>query len=173
MENTLQIDSLDKKIIKLITQNARIPYLEVARECDVSGAAIHQRIQKLSNLGVITGSKFIIEPKKVGYKTCAYMGIFLEQASLYNAVLEELRKVPEITQCHFTTGNYSVFIKIFARDNEHLKSILTDDIQVIPGIARTETFISLLRGTLLHPRANMIQMIWRIRVSTIGHLIQI
>ena len=146
MENTLQIDSLDKKIIKLITRNARIPYLEVARECNVSGAAIHQRIQKLTNLGVITGSKFIIEPKKVGYKTCAYMGIFLEQASLYNAVLEELRKVPEITQCHFTTGNYSVFIKIFARDNEHLKSILTDDIQVIPGIARTETFISLEVG---------------------------
>jgi len=146
MENTLHIDSLDKKIIKLITQNARIPYLEVARECNVSGAAIHQRIQKLSNLGVITGSKFIIEPKKIGFKTCAYMGIFLEQASLYNTVLEELRKIPEITQCHFTTGNYSVFIKIFARDNEHLKSILTDKIQVIQGVARTETFISLEVG---------------------------
>jgi len=146
MENTLHIDSLDKKIIKLITQNARIPYLEVARECNVSGAAIHQRIQKLSNLGVITGSKFIIEPKKIGFKTCAYMGIFLEQASLYNIVLEELRKIPEITQCHFTTGNYSVFIKIFARDNEHLKSILTDKIQVIQGVARTETFISLEVG---------------------------
>jgi Lrp/AsnC family transcriptional regulator, regulator for asnA, asnC and gidA len=146
MENALHIDSLDKKIIKLITQNARIPYLEVARECDVSGAAIHQRIQKLTNLGVITGSKFIIEPKKIGFKTCAYMGIFLEQASLYSTVLEELRKIPEITQCHFTTGNYSVFIKIFARDNEHLKSILTDKIQVIQGIARTETFISLEVG---------------------------
>jgi len=146
MENTLHIDSLDKKIIKLITQNARIPYLEVARECDVSGAAIHQRIQKLTNLGVITGSKFTIEPKKIGFKTCAYMGIFLEQASLYNTVLEELKKIPEITQCHFTTGNYSVFIKIFAQDNEHLKSVLTDKIQVIQGIARTETFISLEVG---------------------------
>ena len=146
MKDTLQIDSLDKKIIKLITQNARIPYLEVARECNVSGAAIHQRIQKLTNSGVITGSKFIIEPKKVGFKTCAYMGIFLEQASLYNTVLEELRKIPEITQCHFTTGNYSIFIKIFAHDNEHLKLILTDKIQLVPGIARTETFISLEVG---------------------------
>ena len=146
MDDTLQIDSLDKKIIKLITKNARIPYLEVARECNVSGAAIHQRIQKLTNIGVITGSKFIIEPKKVGFKTCSYMGIFLEQASQYNTVMEELKKIPEITQCHFTTGNYSVFIKIFARDNEHLKSILTDKIQVIPGIARTETFISLEVG---------------------------
>ncbi|HEC41480.1 MAG TPA: winged helix-turn-helix transcriptional regulator [Bacteroides sp.] len=146
MDDTFQIDSLDKKIIKLITKNARIPYLEVARECNVSGAAIHQRIQKLTNIGVITGSKFIIEPKKVGFKTCSYMGIFLEQASQYNTVMEELKKIPEITQCHFTTGNYSVFIKIYARDNEHLKIVLTDKIQVIPGIARTETFISLEVG---------------------------
>ena len=146
MEESLHIDSLDKKIIKLITQNARIPYLEVARECNVSGAAIHQRIQKLTNIGVITGSKFTIEPKKVGFNTTAYMGIFLEQASLYNTVMDELKKIPEITQCHFTTGNYSVFIKIFAKDNEHLKSVLTDKIQIIPGIARTETFISLEVG---------------------------
>lgn len=146
MGENLQIDSLDKKIIKMITKNARIPYLEVARECNVSGAAIHQRIQKLIKLGVITGSKFTIEPKKIGYKTCAYMGIFLEQASLYNDVLQELKKIPEITQCHFTTGNYSVFIKIFAHDNEHLKTILSDKIQLISGIARTETFISLEEG---------------------------
>jgi Lrp/AsnC family transcriptional regulator for asnA, asnC and gidA len=146
MEKSLQIDTLDKKILKMITSNARIPYLEVARECNVSGAAIHQRIQKLTRLGVITGSKFTIEPKKIGYKTCAYMGIFLEQASLYNNVLKELKKIPEVTQCHFTTGNYSVFIKIFAHDNEHLKSILSDKIQLISGIARTETFISLEEG---------------------------
>ena len=146
MEENLPIDSLDKKIIKLITQNARIPYLEVARECNVSGAAVHQRIHKLTDLGIITGSKFIIEPKKIGYKTTAYMGIFLEQASLYNNVLNELKKIPEITQCHFTTGNYSVFIKIFAHDNEHLKKVLTENIQIIPGVARTETFISLEVG---------------------------
>lgn len=146
MEGNLQIDSLDRKIIKMITKNARVPYLEVARECNVSGAAIHQRIQKLIRMGVITGSKFTIEPKKIGFKTCAYMGIFLEQASLYNDVLKELKKIPEITQGHFTTGNYSVFIKIFARDNEHLKSILSDKIQSISGIARTETFISLEEG---------------------------
>jgi Lrp/AsnC family transcriptional regulator for asnA, asnC and gidA len=146
MEESLQIDSLDKKIIKMITKNARIPYLEVARECNVSGAAIHQRIQKLTRMGVITGSKFTIEPKKIGYNTCAYMGIFLEQASLYNEVLQELKKIPEITQCHFTTGNYSVFIKILAHDNEHLKTILSDKIQLISGIARTETFISLEEG---------------------------
>ncbi len=146
MEENFQIDSLDRKILSLITTNARIPYLEVARECNVSGAAIHQRIQKLTKLGVITGSKFTIEPKKIGFKTCAYMGIFLDKASLYKDVLESLQKIPEITQCHYTTGNYSIFVKIYTRDNEHLKKVLTDKLQSIPGIARTETFISLEEG---------------------------
>jgi len=146
MKDSLQIDSLDRKIISLITKNARIAYLEVARECNVSGAAIHQRIQKLTKMGVITGSKFTIEPKKVGFRTCAYIGIFLDKASLYKDVLTELEKIPEITQCHYTTGNYSVFIKLYTRDNEHLKAILTDKLQSIPGIARTETFISLEEG---------------------------
>lgn len=146
MEENFHIDSLDRKILSLITTNARIPYLEVARECNVSGAAIHQRIQKLTKLGVITGSKFTIEPRKIGFKTCAYMGIFLDKASLYKDVLENLQKIPEITQCHYTTGNYSIFIKIYTRDNEHLKRVLTDKLQSIPGIARTETFISLEEG---------------------------
>ncbi len=146
MEDNFQIDTLDKKILSMITQNARIAYLEVARECNVSGAAIHQRIQKLTKMGVITGSKFTVEPRMIGYKTCAYMGIFLDKASLYREVLEKLKKIPEITQCHYTTGNYSIFIKIYTKDNEHLKSILTDRVQTIPGISRTETFISLEEG---------------------------
>ena len=146
MEDNLQIDSLDKKILSMITQNARIPYLEVARACNVSGAAIHQRIQKLTKMGVITGSRFTIEPKKIGYKTCAYMGIFLDKASLYREVLDKLKEIPEVTQCHYTTGNYSIFIKIYTRDNEHLKTVLTDKLQAIEGVSRTETFISLEEG---------------------------
>ena len=146
MEEPIQIDNLDRKILSMITNNARIAYLEVARACNVSGAAIHQRIQKLTKLGVITGSKFTIEPKKIGFKTCAYIGIFLDKASLYKQVLNELEKITEITQCHYTTGNYSVFIKLYTRDNEHLKAILTDKLQSIPGISRTETFISLEEG---------------------------
>ena len=146
MEETLQIDSLDRKIISMITRDARIPYLEVARACGVSGAAIHQRIRKLTEIGVVTGSKFTVDSKKVGFNTCAFIGIFLENAGQYREVLSELEKIPEITQCHYTTGNYSVFIKIYTRDNQHLKSILTEKLQVIPGIARTETFISLEEG---------------------------
>ena len=143
MEDSLQIDNLDRKILSLITENARIPYLEVARECNVSGAAIHQRIQRLTRLGVITGSEFVINPKKIGYHTCAYMGIFLESASLYPEVVKKLKDIPEIVQCHYTTGNYSIFIKVFTKNNEDLKHVLVDKLQAIPGIARTETFISL------------------------------
>lgn len=143
MEENQLIDSLDRKILALITENARIPYLEVARECNVSGAAIHQRIQRLTRLGVIIGSEFKIDAKKIGFHTCAYMGIFLESASLYPEVVKKLRDIPEIVQCHYTTGNYSIFIKVYTRNNEDLKHVLVDKLQAIPGIARTETFISL------------------------------
>jgi Lrp/AsnC family transcriptional regulator for asnA, asnC and gidA len=143
MEDTHHIDTLDRKILTLITKNARIPYLEVARECKVSGAAIHQRIQRLTKMGVITGSEFVISPKKIGYHTCAYVGIFLDSAHLYPDVVKQLQKIPEITQCHYITGGYSIFIKIFTKDNEDLKRVLVDKVQVIPGIMRTETFISL------------------------------
>ena len=143
MEESLHIDSLDRKILKLITENARIPYLEVARECNVSGAAIHQRIQRLIRLGVITGSEFILNPKKIGFNTCAYIGVFLQSAHLYPEVVKKLREIPEITQCHYTTGNYSIFIKVYTKSNEDLKNVLVDKLQSIPGIERTETFISL------------------------------
>ncbi len=127
----------------MITHNARIPFLEVARECKVSGAAIHQRIQRLMNMGVIKGSEFIINPSKIGYHTCAFMGIFLKKASLFDNVVKMLEEIPEVVECHYTTGEYAMFIKIFAKSNEHLKRILHDRLQNIPGISSTETIISL------------------------------
>jgi len=143
MANNLQIDKLDRQILDIITKNARVPYLEVARECQVSGAAIHQRVQRLIKLGVIKGSQFNVDPDMVGYKTCAYIGIFLEQPGNYREIITEFEKIPEIIECHYTTGNYSLFIKVYARDNEHLREILTDSIQVLGGITGTETLISL------------------------------
>ena len=143
METSLQIDSLDKKILSLITKNARIPFLEVARECKVSGAAIHQRIQRLMNMGVIKGSEFIINPAKIGYHTCAFMGIFLKKASLFDKVVKMLEEVPQIVECHYTTGQYAIFVKIMTKTNKHLKQIIDDEFQKIEGIARTETFMSL------------------------------
>ncbi|MBN1597363.1 MAG: Lrp/AsnC ligand binding domain-containing protein [Bacteroidales bacterium] len=142
-ENYTQIDKLDRKILSILTRNARIPFLEVARECNVSGAAIHQRVQRLTKIGIISGSQFIVEPKKLGYHTCAYIGIFLDNAALFADVSERLFKIPEITQCHYTTGQYAMFVKVFAKDNEHLRKVLAEKIQAINGIMRTETFISL------------------------------
>ncbi len=143
MDEVSHIDALDKKILSLITKNARIPYLEVARECNVSGAAIHQRIQRLAKMGIVTGSEFILDPKKIGFHTCAYVGIFLDNAGLYPEVVTKLKEIPEITQCHYITGGYSIFIKVYTRNNEDLKYVLGEKLQAIPGIERTETFISL------------------------------
>jgi Lrp/AsnC family transcriptional regulator for asnA, asnC and gidA len=142
MDN-FQIDSLDRKILSIIKKNARTPFLEVGRACDVSGAAVHQRVQRLIKEGVITSAEFVLDPNKVGYHTCAYIGIFLEKASLYKDVARQLEQIPEIVECHYTTGNYSVFIKIYAKNNDHLRKILTENLQAISGISRTETFISL------------------------------
>lgn len=143
LEQAAEIDELDEKILKLITKNARIPFLEVARECGVSGAAIHQRVQRLFNIGVITGSEFIVSPQKLGYGTCAYMGIYLDKAKFHLQVVQALRKIPEIVECHYTTGQYAIFIKIQTKTNKHLKHIIDAELQEIEGIARTETFISL------------------------------
>jgi Lrp/AsnC family transcriptional regulator for asnA, asnC and gidA len=142
-EQSVHIDDLDKKILKLITSNARIPFLEVARECGVSGAAIHQRVQRLVAVGVIVGSEFIVSPQKLGYNTTAYMGIYLEKVNYDKKVLKQLREISEVVECHHTTGQYAIFIKIQTKTNKHLMKIIDTDLQAIDGIARTETFISL------------------------------
>jgi len=143
MKNSFQIDSLDKKILSILTKNARVPFLEVARACNISGAAVHQRVQRLIKLGIISGSQFNVNPKMLGFKTCAFVGIFLDNAALFNSVSEKLIKIPEITQCHYITGQWAMFVEVYSRDNEHLRIILADKIQSITGVSRTETFISL------------------------------
>ena len=135
-----RIDRLDKKILKLISKDARIPFLEVARECNVSGAAIHQRIQKLRNIGVIKGSEFIIDTYKIGYQTCAYIGITLSDVKKFNDVVNHLKNIPEVVECHYTTGKYSMFIKIYAKDNKHLLRLILEKLSSIPGVGHTETF---------------------------------
>lgn len=135
------LDALDKKILRLIADDARMPFLEVARACNVSGAAIHQRIQKLTNLGVLKGSQFIIDPEKIGYETCAYIGLFLKDPGQFDFVLEELKKIPEVVECHYTTGGFDMFIKIYALNNHHLLNIIHDKLQPL-GLSRSETIIS-------------------------------
>lgn len=136
-----QLDKLDEQILKLIASNARIPFLEVARACNVSGAAIHQRIQKLTNMGVLKGAEFVLDPEKVGYETCAYMGLYLKDPEQFDIVTQALMDIPEVVECHYTTGQYDMFIKIYAKNNHHLLSIIHDKLQPL-GLARTETIIS-------------------------------
>ena len=136
-----QLDSLDKKILKMISEDARIPFLEVARACNVSGAAIHQRIQKLTSLGVIKGPQFIIDPEKIGYETCAYIGLYLKDPGTFDRVVEELKKIPEVVECHYTTGGYDLFIKLFARNNHDLLTIIHDRLQPL-GLSRSETIVA-------------------------------
>lgn len=136
-----KLDALDKKILELIAADARIPFLEVARACNVSGAAIHQRIQRLASLGILKGSKFIIDPEKIGYETCAYVGLYLKNPEKFDEVVEMLRQIPEVTECHYTTGGYDMFIKIYARNNHHLLNIIHDKLQPL-GLSRSETIVS-------------------------------
>ena len=138
---TLKLDNLDIQILKLVAEDARIPFLEVARICNVSGAAIHQRVQKLTGMGIIKGSQYIIDPEKIGYETCAYIGLNLKQPETFDAVVEELKKIPEVVECHYTTGNYDLFTKIYARNNHHLLNIIHDKLQPL-GLSSSETIIS-------------------------------
>lgn len=142
------IDGLDRKILKLLMQNARSPFVEVAKQCNVSGAAIHQRVRRMIASGVITGSQYTISPKKMGFHTCAFIGmqVNLVSSSTHNEVFEKIMQIPEIVECHHISGKYSLLAKIYTKDNESLKDVIVEKIQVIPEIIATETFISLEEG---------------------------
>lgn len=138
-----KIDQLDRKILRIITQNARMPFKDVAEECGVSRAAIHQRVQRLIDMDVITGSGYNVNPKMLGFQMCVYIGITLERGSMYKEVVEELEKIPEIVESQYTLGHYTILIKLYAKNDEHLMQLLNGRIQEIPGVASTETLTSL------------------------------
>ena len=140
-----ELDELDEKILKMIVNDARIPFLEVARSCNVSGAAIHQRIQKLTNMGVIKGSEFVVNAERIGYETCAFIGIFLRSPSTFEYVVEELEKIPEVVECYYTTGQYDLLIKVYAKNNKDLLRIIHSELQPL-GLSRTETMICFKDG---------------------------
>ena len=139
----VRIDGIDKKILRSLMKDARKPILEIARSIGISGAAVHQRLRKLERSGLISGSKFTINPRALGYSTLAYIGIFLDKAMSNPRAVRELEDIPEVLECHYTTGNWSILIKVLCRDNEHLMQVLNKNIQQIEGVSRTETFISL------------------------------
>ena len=138
-----KIDDLDRKIIQIITKNARIPFKDIATECNLSRAAIHQRVQRLIDSGVITGSGYIVNPKTLGFQMCTYIGITLERGSLYKEVTAQLEQIPEIIECHYTLGPYTMLIKLYAKNDEHLMELLNGKIQEIKGVVSTETLTCL------------------------------
>ncbi len=143
VNKSIFIDGIDKKILRALMEDARTPVLEIARQVGISGAAIHQRLRKLEKSGLISGSKFVINPRVLGYTTMAFVGIFLDKAVSNPQAVKQLKTIPEVLECHYTTGNWSILIKVLCKDNEHLMQVLNKDIQAIDGVSRTETFISL------------------------------
>jgi Lrp/AsnC family transcriptional regulator for asnA, asnC and gidA len=139
----VEIDGIDKEILRILMLDAKTPLLKIANQVGISAAAIHQRLKKLEEAEVISGSKYVINTKILGYKTLAFIGVFLDKASSNALVVKELKKIPEVLECHYTTGNWSILIKLLCIDNEHLMKMLSHKIQAIEGVSRTETYISL------------------------------
>ena len=135
------LDALDHQILLMVAENARVPFLEVARACNVSGAAIHQRVQKLTRMGVIKGTEYQFDPEKLGYGTCAFVGLYLKDPQTFDDVVDSLKKIPQVVECHYTTGAYDLFVKIYARNNHDLLTLIHDKMQPL-GLARSETIIS-------------------------------
>ncbi|MBK5192934.1 MAG: Lrp/AsnC ligand binding domain-containing protein [Flavobacteriaceae bacterium] len=143
VDEKVTIDGIDKIILNYLMEDARKSILEIARNIGISGAAIHQRLRKLEKSGLIEGSKLMINPKVLGYTTLAFVGVYLDKAVSNPQAVKRLKEIPEVIECHYTTGNWSIFLKILCKDNEHLMNVLNKDIQGIDGVSRTETFISL------------------------------
>ena len=143
MSSTYQIDEIDQKILSFLVNNARMPFLEIARECGVSGAAIHQRVKKLEANGVITGSRLLVNPQALGLNVFAFISVVLSEANKYPLVVNSLKHIPEIVECHFVTGRAALFVKVYCFDNDHLMEVLLNTIQKIPYIQSTDTMISL------------------------------
>lgn len=143
MKDDFRIDGIDQKILSFLIKNARMPFLEIARECGISGAAIHQRVRKMEEAGIIAGSHLVVKPKALGFDVCAFVEIQLSEPNIYSPAIEELKKMSEVVECHFITGDMSLLLKIYCRDNDHLMHVLINTIQNIPGVSKTTTFISL------------------------------
>jgi len=143
VEKKALLDGIDKIIIKHLLKEARTPIQILSNACGISGAAIHQRLKKLENSGVVSGSQIILNPKILGFNTVAFIGIYLDKAIRNPEAVRQLKIIPEVIECHYTTGNWSIFVKLLCRDNEHLMQLLNKNIQTINGVSRTETFISL------------------------------
>lgn len=143
VNESVQLDGIDKTILNYLMEDAKKPILEIAKKIGITGAAVHQRLRKLEKSGLIQGNKMILDARMLGYKTMAFVGVYLDKAVSNPQAVKQLKEISEVIECHYTTGNWSIFLKILCRDNEHLMNVLNKNIQAIEGVSRTETFISL------------------------------
>lgn len=137
-----QLDEIDKEIIYMLMDNAKTSLALISKNVGISTTAVHQRIKKLELAGIIENSVSFLNPRKIGYKVVSYIGVFLDQPSHYQDAIKALKDVNEVVEAHYTTGNYTIFLKVLCKDNDHLMKIL-NKIQKLKGVTRTETFISL------------------------------
>ncbi|MDR5589283.1 Lrp/AsnC family transcriptional regulator [Christiangramia sp. SM2212] len=143
VNDNVKLDGIDKTILNFLMKDAKKPILEIAKNIGITGAAVHQRLRKLEKSGLIEGSKMMLDARLLGYKTMAFVGVYLDKAVSNPQAVKKLSEIPEVIECHYTTGNWSIFLKILCTDNEHLMNVLNKNIQAIEGVSRTETFISL------------------------------
>ena len=157
LNSKVVLDDTDRKILKFLVKNARMPYLEIARECGISGAAIHQRIKKLEDSGVILGSRMNVNPKMLGFDVCAFINIRIQDPIMSAAVAEKMKSIPEIVECHFITGTYNTMVKLYCVDNDHLMRTIFDGILRIPGVSTTQTYISLNESFQREPNIDCLE----------------
>src|SRR5680860_1166859 len=138
-----ELDHLDRQILSILMTDAKIPYTDIAKQLNVSGGTVHVRMKKLEETGIVKGARLEVDEAKLGYDIISFIGIFLEKSSLYQDVITQVNEIPEVVNAYYTTGNYSIFAKIICKDTDDLRKLLSEKIQAIAGIQRTETFIAL------------------------------
>lgn len=138
-----QIDNTDLQILNILMENAFTPYTEIGKKLYISPGTVHVRMNKMEKLGIVKNPQLQLDLAKLGMDVTAFIGVYLVRSDMYDKVVAQLKKIDEVLSCNYTTGNYSLFIKIACRDTQHLREVLHDKIQKIEGISRTETLISL------------------------------
>lgn len=145
MQNSLKLDELDRRILSLLMLDAKRAYTDIAKELFVSGGTIHVRMNKMIEAGLVRGQTLLVDPTQLGYDVTAFLGVYLDKSMLYEEAIKHLRSIPEIVSAHYTTGVYSIFVKVICHDTDHLREVLRK-VQRVSGVQRTETFISLEEG---------------------------
>lgn len=137
------LDATDIKILSYLSKDAYMPHNEIAKHVHVSPGTVHVRLKKLEKMKLIKHAELKVDYQKLGYDIVAFLGIFLKESSLYGSVADQLQDIPEVMSINYTTGNYGIFAKVICKDTQHLMKLLSEKIQKVSGIERTETFISL------------------------------